>query len=302
MKTLLPLLAVLVLTGCIRVTKSTMQSSRLDDNKTLIRRWISVADAQDFDSFSEFLDDDLVMHFPGGGDLNRSEVEQAERGFAMAFPDAQRTIEELIADGDKVVLRETFYGTHNGEFQGIPPTGRQVQLGAMVIYRINNGKIIESWVEADFAGLMNQLTESHVPNYSAEQLEINKQAVRYIFEVIWNNEVFNDLDKVLAPEVIFHHRGMHTMRHEDLRSEVERWHTAFPDFKFVVEDLVAQDDRVAIRVKYTGTHSGSDWWDMPASGKSMDVTEMMFFRLQNGKVVEAWEIFDQYIMRQQLGF
>lgn len=159
MKTLLPLLVLLALTGCLRVTKETMHSSLPDDNKHLIRRWISANDAQDSVAYNEFLSDNVVAHFPGGSDLNRSEIEQAERAFAMAFPDAQRTIEELIAEGDKVVLRETVYGTHLGEFQGIPPTGRKVQLSAMVIYRIKNGKIVESWVEADFAGLMNQLME-----------------------------------------------------------------------------------------------------------------------------------------------
>lgn len=148
------------LVSCNQNRNGSIQQSNLEKNKELIRNFIATTDAQNFDSYDEFLSNDVVAHFPGDIDLGRKEVEENERAFAIAFPDIKRTIDDLIAEGDKVVLRETVQGTHQGEFQGIKPTGRKVQVGAIVIYRFSEGKIIESWVEADFAGLMNQLTGS----------------------------------------------------------------------------------------------------------------------------------------------
>jgi len=136
------------------------QQSGKEENKELIRRYIAATDAQEFNSYDKFLSSDVVAHFPAGNAVGQTEVEQVEKAFAVAFPDAQRTIEELIAEGDKVVMRETVNGTHQGELGGVSATGRKIQIGAIVIYRISKEKIVESWVEADFAGLMNQLTES----------------------------------------------------------------------------------------------------------------------------------------------
>jgi len=86
-----------------------------------------------------------------------------------------------------------------------------------------------------------------------------------------------------------------------LRDQVTSWREAFPDFQFVVEDVVAEADRVAARVSFTGTHTGAEWFGLAATGMPISVTEMMFFRLEAGVVVEAWEDYDEQVMRQQLG-
>ena len=76
---------------------------------------------------------------------------------AAGFPDVHATVEELLAEGDKVVERTTARGTHLGVFNGIPPTGREVTWTEMHIYRIDQGKIAELWSEIDFLGLLVQL-------------------------------------------------------------------------------------------------------------------------------------------------
>ncbi len=73
------------------------------------------------------------------------------------FPDWHPTIEDMIAEGDKVVVRFTGSGTHKGEFMGIPPTGKQVTITAIAIQRIAGGKIVENWLQADMLGMMQQL-------------------------------------------------------------------------------------------------------------------------------------------------
>ncbi len=119
-------------------------TAELESNQALVRSFLSATDAQDFAAYGQLLTDDVIANFPGGVRMNRDEVEQAERAFAVAFPDVVRVIEDLVTGGDRVVARTTIRGTHRGEFQGIPPTGRSIQTTAIVIYRISDGRIAES--------------------------------------------------------------------------------------------------------------------------------------------------------------
>jgi steroid delta-isomerase-like uncharacterized protein len=130
---------------------------RIDQNKDLIQRWIGFANAGFRGAFDDFIAADYVGHLAGFPDQDRAELERLERGFARAFPDTQHSIEDLLAEGDRVVLRVISRGTHRGEFEGIAATGRRVEFTGMVIYRISNGRIAESWGEIDFARLMRQL-------------------------------------------------------------------------------------------------------------------------------------------------
>ena len=77
--------------------------------------------------------------------------------FEAGFPLYELIAEDMIAEGDKVVVRATFRGTHQGEFAGIPATGISVEMPLIIIYRIENGKIVEHWMQADVMGLMQQL-------------------------------------------------------------------------------------------------------------------------------------------------
>jgi steroid delta-isomerase-like uncharacterized protein len=97
---------------------------------------------------------DYVGHAPG-----KIEGPEGVKQFVSAMRNAapEIHIEDQIAEGDKVVTRWTAGGRHEGEFQGIPPTGNQVSITGITIFRIANGKIIEGWTNADRLGLMQQL-------------------------------------------------------------------------------------------------------------------------------------------------
>ncbi len=77
--------------------------------------------------------------------------------FEAAFPNYVLTADDTVAEGDKVAVRSTFYGIHNGAFMGIPPTGKQVAVPVFLIYRIANDKIVQHWMQADSLGLLQQL-------------------------------------------------------------------------------------------------------------------------------------------------
>ncbi len=77
--------------------------------------------------------------------------------FRMAFPDIHVTIEDSLAEGDKVMTRGHFTGTHQGAFMGVPPTGKKVTVKYLDEWRLENGKAVENWVQLDIMGLMVQL-------------------------------------------------------------------------------------------------------------------------------------------------
>jgi predicted ester cyclase len=91
------------------------------------------------------------------GDINREQWKQFAIPLYKAFPDINFTIEDIVAEGDKVVARFTWRGTHNGEWLGVPPTGKKVSQTVISIYRIAGRKILEGWAVGDMLGLMQQL-------------------------------------------------------------------------------------------------------------------------------------------------
>lgn len=100
---------------------------------------------------------DFVRHDPGRDLHGTEQNRQFIRGLRAAFPDLRFTVEDQIAEGDKVVVRYRFEGTHLGAFQGMAPTRKQVTYTGILIYRMSGGKIAEQWTEFDLLGLLRQL-------------------------------------------------------------------------------------------------------------------------------------------------
>ncbi len=131
-----------------------------EDNKALVRRGIEALNRGNMSEISGTWDElyvpDFLRHDPTGGIRSREDYKQFLTGFQAAIP-GQFTIEDLIAEGEKVVLRYTFHGTHQGQWRGLPPTGKSVTFTGIFIYRIVDGKIVEGWENADALGLVQQL-------------------------------------------------------------------------------------------------------------------------------------------------
>ncbi len=98
-----------------------------------------------------------VFHDPTGPVNGPEGFKQYIQMYLTAFPDTHVTIDDIIAEGDLVVTRNTFHGTHRGPLQGVPPTGTRVDVPGMVVTRIVNGKGVESWGVYDGLGMMQQL-------------------------------------------------------------------------------------------------------------------------------------------------
>lgn len=130
-----------------------------DENKALIRRYFEAIDKGDPKVLDEFLAPDIVTHSPPPPGIT-PDLEGFKKLFTLfktATPDGYHTIDDLIAEGDKVAARITGYGTHDGDLLGIPPTHKPIKMSGMVVWRIKDGKIVEHWGLNDTLDLMQQL-------------------------------------------------------------------------------------------------------------------------------------------------
>jgi steroid delta-isomerase-like uncharacterized protein len=131
-----------------------------EKNKALIREWISIwkSDSVADVDFREYLTSDFTRHDPNVPEIHGPEAEQGLVAmYRTAFPDLSFTVDHLMAEGDMVSAHLTARGTHRGELMGIPPTGREVTVAVMELYRVEDGKIAEQWVVMDALGMLQEL-------------------------------------------------------------------------------------------------------------------------------------------------
>ena len=128
-------------------------------NKTLVRRFYEeVFNKGNLAAIDEICSPNVVDHsLPPGLPAGIAGVKQLVGMYRAAFPDLALTIEDMIAEGDKVVVRWSGVGTHRGDLMGIAPTGKQVAISGIGIDRIANGKLAEHWERFDEMGMMQQL-------------------------------------------------------------------------------------------------------------------------------------------------
>jgi steroid delta-isomerase-like uncharacterized protein len=131
-----------------------------EDNKALVRQLVDqVFNQGNISKLDEFVEPDFVERevLPAGIPGGREGLRQLTTMLRSAFPDFKATIDDILAEGDKVVIRQTWTGTHKGEFMGIPPTGRDMSMEVIDIIRLANGKFVEHWGVMDAMAMMQQL-------------------------------------------------------------------------------------------------------------------------------------------------
>jgi steroid delta-isomerase-like uncharacterized protein len=128
-------------------------------NKLLMSRFTDFINTASEDMATELISPNAIFYVPG-----RPEPLQGPSGYLATigmmragFPDIQWTLEELIAEGDKVAARFTMRGTHNGAFFGVPPSGKKIEVKAMNFYRFTDGMIVEEHGQPDLLGLLQQI-------------------------------------------------------------------------------------------------------------------------------------------------
>ena len=131
-----------------------------EENKTLVRRFFDeVFNRQDQNAAVEIIAADFVAHHPAfpRGIRGSGGILQTNAMFRSGFPDLRYEPQDLVSEGDKVAVRWTASGTHNGPFLNVPATGRQITVTGIDIFRVANGQLVEAWINSDFLGLMQQI-------------------------------------------------------------------------------------------------------------------------------------------------
>ena len=129
-----------------------------EENKALVRRFVEEFwNEGDTTAVDELMATNAAIHMPTGEVVDPEGLKRFAALWRESFPDWHSSFEELLAEGDKVAERWTGRGTHQGELQGIPPTGKRVEVPGSVFYRIVGGKIVEFRGQLDMMSLMQQL-------------------------------------------------------------------------------------------------------------------------------------------------
>ena len=162
----LPLVFLLCITfGCqdkeamAELEKFKTQAEVEEQNKEIVRRQMEAWSKGDIVAFMEFLAPEYAYYSPSRSTkpMYREEAPEFGKMLRKAFPDINWSIEELFAEGDRVILRFIVNGTHEGEFQGIQATGNKFESSGIIIVRIENGKVVEEKEDFDYLGMYQQL-------------------------------------------------------------------------------------------------------------------------------------------------
>lgn len=124
-----------------------------EDNAAVVRRWNEAIWQGEDTVYDELLAPGCLFHWMGGV----LEVRRTIARIRMIFPDIAVSIEDQLADGDKVATRWTLSGTHSGELWGIPATGRRVSYTGITINRLHEGRIVEDWCEVNLMSILDQI-------------------------------------------------------------------------------------------------------------------------------------------------
>lgn len=154
----------------------------LEQNKAIVLQFYAAFDNQDIERGRKLMSADIIARGLDTKPLQGyNAVMQYGTMMFAAFPDGKHILEEVIAEGDKVVTRGIFQGTHRGELMGIPPTGKQVTFAVVHIDRLKNGKIVEHWGQGDVRELMQQLGIVFFPSP-----KLMLYSLRNVLLKVWN--------------------------------------------------------------------------------------------------------------------
>ncbi len=287
-----------------------------ENNKTLIADLVDRAiNQKQLDALEEYLAEDVVHHTFGSVDgVGMESYKKIIEGLITAFPDLEVTIEADYAKEDKVALRLTYRGTHLGDYIGIPPTGKEIVFTGSCIDRINDGKVVEEWMEYDALAVMLQIgamesiqgmsfTERTGDDFlwsndssvlgALVDSETAKDIVTQNTLEVTNNKNIDFIDEIYSPLFVNHDPLNPTITGE--LASFKEWYQQTDDKQDgaeVIEDILCEGDTVISRWRYT--------WKEPEFGNQIFyLSGHDFWRLADGVIVERWSSKDYLTMLNQ---
>jgi len=282
-----------------------------------LNSWLELWNTQDLAIADEVFAPDFIPHMPHYPHVTDVESYKAEVATGSTLiPDFHATLDDIVAEGDKVVARFTATGTAQGEIMGIPVDGVPYTNTWIVMFRFVNGKIVEEWVQYDLLGVLEQFgamppSRPTPENYTwgpPSQVTgdpgdpaANTALVLYVAQKFWNEQSVAALDSTHSPDAMGHNPVIpgHPLPYNMYKHVCLLHLAAFPDFRVTTENIIAEGDKVAIRWTVNGTHLGA-LMGVPPTGRSVTFTGMTIYRFADGKIVENWWSYDALGMMQQI--
>jgi len=283
-------------------------------NKAIIARYVYATNLMDMDTFDGYVAEDYVEHDPiPGQQPGRDGLKEAYKIFAGPFPDAVFVFADLFAEGDLVFGRGEISGTHEGEFFGIPGSGKKVYWTGTRLFRLKDNKVTDGWFNVDLAGLLVQMGVAPappgppppdpppvMPTGAPGTREQSTQIMRTLIDEIWAQGKLDLADDLFHPEAICPSAPTLPVGPEGTKAIVQMVRSAFPDYWVKIDLIAAEADRVGARISQGGTHQG-DFFGIPPTGKEVSWTEMAILRIGDGKILATWFDSDIAGLMQQLG-
>jgi steroid delta-isomerase-like uncharacterized protein len=286
-------------------------------NKAVVERWLELWNTGDLAIADEIFGTDFVPHMPHYPDITdvesyKAEVAKTETG----IPDFHATLDDIMAEGDKVVARFTATGTAQGEYMGVQVDGVPYTNTWTVMFRFAGGKIVEEWVQYDLLGVLEQWgvmppSRPTPENYTwGPPSEVtgdpgdpmtNTAMALYYAQKFWNEHNVDGMDRTHGPGFIAHDPVTpgHPLPYPAYKQVCLMYLAGFPDCHVTLEGTMAEGDKVAIRWTMSGTHQG-ELVGIPPTGRTITWTGITLHRFADGKIVENWWAYDALGMMQQI--
>lgn len=292
-----------------------MALSKEEKRAVLDRFSAEVWSKGDMATADELIDPELLDHNPFPGMPGKREgFKQTVQVFRTAMPDLTVTPLNFIVDGDKVMDHWEGTATNTASLAGIPASGKAMRLSGIGIARIgDDDTIVERWAQFNLLEIMQQLGVvpggggwpqwGSVPEVSPGRdstPEDNKAVFNRHIEEIWNQGKLDVADELFHPHSVTPYATQLPPGPEGCKVIAKMFREAFPDFHVVVEDIIAENDLVAARLRQSGTHQG-EFFGIPPTGKQVDFEEMALVRFVDAKMFVTWFETDLMTMMQQLG-
>ncbi len=297
-----------------------------EEAKAVIRRWNDEGwSGGNYDLANEIIAPVMTVHGAGGQAVGMGPEGLVDliKTWRTAFPDGYMTVDDIIVEGDLVGIRNTWHGTQQEPFYGIPASGKTVHVTSVGLDRVKDGQVVEGWGELDMVGMMQQLgalpmvgpgavatgkssewgTSPAPSGAGSGSPEENKAlAVRFV-EALGAGEAASLSQVVDTAAFMDHNPVWGTSTWHEVVASMAMLRAAMPDLKVTAERdiVIAEGDQVSVHSIFTGTHTGADLFGVPASGKQATWTGNDFVRIAGGRIVERWVSADTLTLFQQLG-
>lgn len=301
-------------------------STSPEEAKEIIRRWNEEGwSGGKYDLAYEIISPDMTVHGAGGQTVGMGPDGLIDliRTWRTAFPDGRMEIDELIVEGDTVAIRNSWYGTHEAEFYGVPPSGKSVAVTSIGLDRVRDGLVTEGWGELDMVGMMQQMgalpmvgpgavAKSASPVWgdtgapadgAAGSSQENKDLLLRLIAALVDGD--HDAAGGLVDSVAFvdHSPSWGTGSLDSVLELYDALRAAMPDLRFEVDrqNMVSEGNRVAAHSIVRGTHTGAPLFGAEPSDNEVVWTHTDFVRIADGRVVERWTASDTLTLFQQTG-